>query len=57
MHVLLCYKEETYIHSYCLYQNIWTTEVSDSFICEREPLNSSDRYAVVVLKDDVVVGH
>ena len=24
-------------------------------LCEREPLNSSDRYAVVVLKEDIVV--
>ena len=39
-----------------IYQNIWTAEVDESFICEREPLNSSDRYAVAVLKDDITVG-
>ena len=35
----------------------WTAEVDKHFVCEREPLNSSDRYAVAVLKDDVVLSH
>ena len=38
-------------------KNIRTTEVGKSLVCEREPLNSSNRYGVAVLKDNAVVGH
>ena len=31
---------------YHLYQNKWTAKVGKPNICEREPLNSSGRYAV-----------
>ena len=27
------------------------------FLCEREMLNPSDRYAVAVLKDNIIIGH
>ena len=37
--------------------NIRTKEVGKFLICEREPLNSGDRYAGAVLKDDDVVFH
>ena len=37
MHVLLSYEEESCIRSYHLYQNIWTTEVGESLISEKEP--------------------
>ena len=57
MHVLLCYEEESCICGCHLYQSIWTAEVGESLICEREPFKSSDRYVVAVLKDNVVVGH
>ena len=37
---------------------IWTAEVYRFFICEREPLNLIlATHVVVVLKDDVVIGH
>jgi len=36
---------------------MWTAGIGEFLVCEREPMNSSDRYAVAVLKDDVVVGH
>ena len=51
------YEHDSCIRGYHIYQNIWNAEVDEHFICEREPLNPSDRYAVAVLKDDVVVGH
>ena len=51
------YKEESFICGYHLYQNIWTTEIGGSIVCQMEPSNSSDRYVTVVLKDNVVVGH
>ena len=47
-------QEESCIHGCHLYQSIRTTEVGKSLVCEREPLNSSDRYGVVVLKENVV---
>ena len=50
------YEQDNSIHRYHIYQNIWTAEVDEHFICERELLNSSDRYAVAVLKEDIVVG-
>ena len=50
-------EEESCLHGYHLYQNIWTTEVGKSLICEREPLNSIDKYALVVLEENVVVSH
>jgi len=42
---------------YHLYQSTWTAGIGKSLVCEREPINSSDRYEVAVLKDDVVVSH
>ena len=41
--IKMSYEEESWIHGYHLYQNIWTIEVSNSLIYEREPSNSSDR--------------
>ena len=49
------YKQDNCIRRYHIYQNIWTAEVDEHFVCERESLNSSDRYAMAVLKDDIVV--
>ena len=51
------YEQDNCIRGYHIYQNIWNAEVDEHFVCEREPLNPSDRYAVAVLKDGVVVGH
>ena len=31
--------------------------IGEDLSCEREPLNLVDRYAIVVLKDDTIVGH
>ena len=49
------YEQDSCIHGYRIYQNIWTAEVDEHFVYEREPLNSSDRYVVAVLKDDIIV--
>ena len=51
------YKEESFIRGYHLYQNIWSTEVGGSIVCEKEPSNSSDRYVAAALKDNIIVGH
>ena len=45
------YEQDSCIHCYHIYQNIWSAEVDEHFVYEREPLNSSDRYVVAVLKD------
>ena len=31
--------------------------IGEEVECVREPLNENDRYAVVVIKDDIVIGH
>ena len=40
-----------------IYKDIWSSTVGEHLICERETLNSTDRYAVAVLKDDIIIGH
>ena len=49
------FKYESCIRGYHIYKNIWSSTVGE-LICEREMLNSTDRYAVTVL-DDVIIGH
>ena len=53
----MAYKEDSCIRGYHLYQAIWIAVVGECLVCQREPLNSSDRYAVAVMKDDVIVSH
>ena len=36
---------------------IWSSTVGEHLICEVETLNPTDRYAVAVLKDNVIIGH
>ena len=33
------------------YQSIWMRGLGESLLCEREPTNFNDRYAVSVVKD------
>ena len=51
------YEQDSCIRVYHIHQNIWNAEVDEHFICERKLLNPSDRYAVAVLKHDVIVGY
>ena len=39
------------------YKDIWSSTVGEHLIRERAMLNSTDRYAVAVLKDDIIIGH
>ena len=48
---------ESCIRGYHVYKEIWNPTVGEHLICERESLNPSDRYAVAVVKDDVIIGH
>jgi len=48
---------ECCIRGYHVYQEIWDAAVDEELICQPERSNAHDRYAVTVLKNDVVVGH
>ena len=46
------------VRGYHEYQRIWTATVGEELQCEKErPRNPRDLYAVVVKKDDIIVGH
>ena len=55
------YMAETEVRScvrgYHVYKDIWTTAIGETLICSREPSNTSDRYAVAVIKSGTVIGH
>ena len=40
----MAYEEDSCIRGYHLYQAIWTAVVDECLVCQREPLNSSDRW-------------
>lgn len=40
-----------------MYKDVWEAAVGEVLICEREPDNDSDRYAVAVKKEGTIVGH
>ena len=35
------------VHGYHIYNNIWEAAVGEELLCEREPRNTKDRYAVI----------
>ena len=46
------------IRGYHVYQRVWTDPyVGETLDCRREPTNVVDRYAVSVIRSEVVVGH
>ena len=42
---------------YHVYKEVWAVAVGEVLICEREPDNASDRYAVAVKREGTIVGH
>ena len=38
--------ERNCIRGYYVYKKVWAATVGEALVCEREPKNSSDRYAV-----------
>ena len=48
---------EAMIRGYHVYKDIWTAVVNEQLRCQREPYNTSDPFAVAVVKDDTTVGH
>ena len=51
------FEYESCIRGYHIYKDIWSSTVGEHLICERETLNSTDRYAVAVLKDNITIAH
>ena len=51
------YEVSCCVRGYHVYHHIWAAAVGEELICEREPTNDKDRYAVAVLKDGSIVGH
>ena len=45
------------VRGYHVYKDIWDAVIGEAVICEREPHNVEDRYAVAVKKDGTVIGH
>ena len=45
------------IRGYHLSKDTWEATVGESLVCEREPSNAEDRYAVSVKQEDNIVGH
>ena len=37
--------------------DIWEAAIGEELNCKREPSNSIDRYAMAIVKGDMVVGH
>lgn len=58
---LLCrmavHVQDSCVRGYHIYHSIWDAAIGEHLECRREPLNHRDRYAVAVLKDDVIIGH
>ena len=45
------------IRGYHVYKDVWEAAIGEVLVCEREPRNAEDRYAVAVKKDGTIVGH
>ena len=45
------------VRGYHVYKDIWAAAIGEEQVCDREPTNMADRYAVAVLKQETVIGH
>ena len=45
------------VRGYHVYRTIWDAAIGEDLVCEREPTNEHDRYAVAVKKDGIIIGH
>ena len=45
------------VRGYHVYQAIWTAAIGEELLCEREPTNAVDRYAVAVVRNSTIIGH
>ena len=51
------YERNSSIRGYHVYKDIWDGVIGKELQCERQPDDGSDRYAVAVKKNDIVIGH
>ena len=49
--------ERNCIRGYQVYKKVWAATVGEALVCEREPKNPSDRYAVVVKNEGTIIEH
>ena len=49
------HEKECCIRGYHVYYSIWAAAVREELVCEREPRNSTDRYAVALKKDGTII--
>ena len=47
----------SFVKGYHVYRNLWTPILKEELYGEMEPSNPLDKYAVVVKKGELVVGH
>ena len=45
------------VRGYHVYQAIWAAAIGEELLCEREPTNAFDRYAVAVVRSSTIIGH
>ena len=48
------FEREFCIRGYYVYKDIWDAAVGKELLCEREPLNAQDRYAVAVKRGGII---
>ena len=54
---MAAFEKNSVVRGHYHYQRVWTPEIGEYLVCERESTNLTDRYAVAVVKDNVIVGH
>ena len=45
------------VRGYHVYKDIWDAVIGEELVCEREPDNRSNRYAVAIRKDGIIIGY
>ena len=50
-------KMECVIRGYHIYKYIRAAVIGEVLVCTREATNAADRYAIVVMKDETIIGH
>ena len=53
---MAAYEMEFSVCGYYVYKDSGDASIGD-VLCEREPFNDENQYAVVVLKDDTIISH
>ena len=51
------YQRACCVHGYNVYGGIWEAAIGEVLVCEREPRNTADRYAMAVKRSGSMIGH